>query len=58
MIEEHEEYFIYEFICNGINGIKLWLMGFGEEVEILAPMELREEIKESVFKMMKIYSNG
>lgn len=58
MIEEHEEYFIYEFICNGIKGIKLWLMGFGEEVEILAPMELREEIKESVFKMMKIYSNG
>lgn len=56
VIEENDEYFIYEFICNGTKGIKLWLMGFGHDAEILEPRELRDEIKEEVIKMMGIYS--
>ncbi|GKU24351.1 WYL domain-containing protein [Clostridium folliculivorans] len=56
ILEENEEYFIYEFTCNGVSGIKLWLMGFGADAEVLEPYELREEIRETVENMMKIYS--
>ena len=57
IVEEDEDYFTYEFICNGTMGIKLWLMGFGGEAEVLEPVELREEIKETVEKMMKVYTH-
>ena len=58
MIEEENEYFIYEFICNGIKGIKLWLMGFGAEAEVLEPITLRNEIAEEVEKMFAVYQRG
>ncbi|KGK86571.1 WYL domain-containing protein [Clostridium sp. HMP27] len=55
IIEEDENYFKYEFICNGTKGIKLWLLGFGGQAEILEPVELREEMKEIVQNMIKVY---
>ena len=54
--EEDENYFNYEFICNGTKGIKLWLMGFGGEAEVLEPVKFREEMKETVENMVKAYS--
>lgn len=58
IIEEGEEHFIYEFLCNGTQGIKLWLMGFGADAEILEPIEFRNEIKENIQKMITIYQKG
>ena len=58
MIEENDNDFIYEFICNGTAGIKIWLMGFGPDAEVIAPKELREEIRESVKEMIKIYEKS
>lgn len=55
IVEENEDYFIYEFTCNGIQGIRLWLMGFGAEAEVLEPRELREEIKSNIKEMYKNY---
>ncbi|OOM78805.1 WYL domain-containing protein [Clostridium sp. BL-8] len=55
MVEEDKDYFIYEFICNGTKGIKLWIMGFGGDAEVLEPVELREEIKEMAENMIKTY---
>lgn len=55
IVEEGEDYFTYEFICNGTKGIKLWLMGFGGEAEVLEPMEFSDEIKETVESMIKTY---
>lgn len=55
IIKEYENYFDYEFICNGTKGIKLWIMGFGGDAEVLEPKEFREETKESVKSMGKIY---
>lgn len=55
MIEEDKEYFTYEFICNGYKGIKLWLLGFGGEAEVLEPVELREEIKAEVINLYHKY---
>lgn len=57
IVREDDEYFDYEFICNGTKGIKLWLMGFGGEAEVLEPESLRNEMKKSVEEMIKIYSN-
>lgn len=55
IVEEDEDYFTYEFICNGTKGIKLWLMGFGGEAEVLEPIGFREEMKETVEIMFKTY---
>lgn len=55
LIEENEDYFIYEFVCNGTFGIKLWIMGFGADAEVLEPAVFREEIIESVRNMNKVY---
>lgn len=56
MVEEDRDYFTYEFTCNGTDGIKLWLMGFGGEAEVLEPVEFREEIKKIVERMLKVYN--
>ncbi|MGH4120965.1 helix-turn-helix transcriptional regulator [Clostridium sp.] len=55
LIEENEEYFVYEFVCNGTFGIKLWIMGFGADAEVIEPVVFREEIMESVRNMNKVY---
>ncbi|MBX4263123.1 helix-turn-helix transcriptional regulator [Clostridium estertheticum] len=58
IVEENKDYFTYEFICNGTQGIRLWLMGFGAEAEVLEPMELREEIISDLMGMYKNYNLG
>lgn len=55
VISENENYFDYEFICNGTMGIKIWLLGFGGDAEVLEPVELREEMVEELKVLMKIY---
>ena len=55
LLEENEEDFIYEFIFNGTYGIKLWLMGFAADAEVLEPVAFREEIIDSVRSMNKVY---
>lgn len=54
--EEDNNYFIYEFLSNGIDGIFIWLMGFGEYALILEPKELKERIRLSVNRMSTIYN--
>jgi predicted DNA-binding transcriptional regulator YafY len=55
ILEETEEYFKYEFSCFGYKGIKLWLMGFGSDAEVLEPVELREEIISDIKGMVNNY---
>jgi|GEM_PF-1609666 len=55
LIEENEDYFVYEFVCNGTYGIKLWIMGFGGDAEVIKPVEFREEIIESIKNMNMVY---
>jgi len=55
LIEENEDNFIYEFVCNGTFGIKLWIMGFGADAEVIAPVVFREEIIDSIKNMNKVY---
>lgn len=54
-VDGNDDYFIYDFNCHGTAGIKLWLMGFGPNAEVLEPVELREQIKNDVEKMVELY---
>ncbi|HEY8890536.1 MAG TPA: WYL domain-containing protein [Clostridium sp.] len=55
LIEKNEDYFVYEFVCNGTYGIKLWIMGFGADAEVIEPVKFREEIIDSIKNMNKVY---
>jgi len=55
LIEENENNFTYEFVCNGTYGIKLWLMGFAADAEVIEPLEFRKEIIDSIRNMNKVY---
>ncbi|MBM3710328.1 MAG: WYL domain-containing protein [Actinobacteria bacterium] len=45
-----------EFEIEGLSEIKIWVLGFGANVEVLEPKELRDELKEIAAKIQKIYS--
>ncbi|MBC7334389.1 MAG: WYL domain-containing transcriptional regulator [Actinobacteria bacterium] len=40
----------------GLDEIKRWILGFGKEVEVLEPEELRKEIEKETEEIRKIYS--
>ncbi|MEI7616802.1 MAG: transcriptional regulator [Actinomycetota bacterium] len=47
---------IAQFEVGGLSEIKIWILGFGENVEVLEPPELRQELKEAAEKINRIYS--
>lgn len=46
---------IYEVKVNGIEEISQWILGFGENAEVLEPKELREKIGSTARKLSRIY---
>lgn len=46
---------IYEVKVNGIEEISRWILGFGENAEVLEPKELREKVKTTIENLRKIY---
>ncbi|WP_037283985.1 helix-turn-helix transcriptional regulator [Saccharibacillus sacchari] len=42
IVEENEDFFIYEIQVNGVTEIRPWLRGFGSSCEVLAPADLRQ----------------
>lgn len=45
-----------EFEVEGLSEIKIWILGFGQSVEVLEPKELRDDIKNTAIKIYKNYS--
>jgi predicted DNA-binding transcriptional regulator YafY len=39
------------------NGILMWLLSQGDRVEVLAPQKLRQEMKETLLRMLEQYQN-
>jgi predicted DNA-binding transcriptional regulator YafY len=37
--------------------LRWWLQGFGDKVEVLAPKALREEFRDAVQRMAKMYGS-
>jgi len=58
-IEENKEsnFIIYEAQMNGITEIKSWILSMGSYVEVLAPKELRVELREEIAKTLNLYNN-
>ncbi len=44
-----------EFNVDGLSEIKIWVMGFGENVEVLEPSELKEDIAKTLEKTLLLY---
>ena len=44
-----------EIQVNGDNGVILWILQQGENVEVLSPQNLREKVKKRIEKMYRIY---
>lgn len=47
---------IFEATVAGIEEIAIWIMGFGKEAEVLAPVELRDCVRDHALTMAEIYS--
>lgn len=50
-------YLIFEAKMSGITEIKSWILSMGSNVEILEPVNLKEELKKELYKTMKIYKS-
>jgi len=42
---------------SGLEEISWWILGYGDQAEVLAPTELRQKIKQRAQGMMKLYGN-
>lgn len=54
--KEKDSALLYSVKVKGIEEISRWILGFGEMVEVLEPEELRENIRETILKMQRLYS--
>ena len=43
---------------DGLNEIVWWILGYGPEVEVLGPPELRQRVAEMAKRMLKLYTPG
>jgi len=50
-----DDTYLLETTVQDTNELRWWLLGFGENIEILEPLNLREEFKRISNEMEKIY---
>lgn len=50
-----DEWSIYELEVRGTQGIILWLLQQKDEIEVLSPQSLRDEVKEIIGRMYQVY---
>lgn len=53
---KESEWLEVEIEVNGFQGILFWILQQAEFVEVLGPIELRQEVKEKIRKMQEIYA--
>lgn len=46
---------IIEFFVKGIDGIKVWILGFGNNIEVVEPLKLRQAVRSAAENMIKLY---
>ncbi len=42
----------------GIREVRIWVLGWGADVEVLAPDALRDEVQAHAARMIEIYGGG
>ena len=53
--ESTDKYDILEFTCNGLEGVKAWILGFGEYIDVIAPIELKDSIENEFEDVYNLY---
>ena len=43
-----------EFLVDGLGEIRWWILGYGDQVEVLAPVALRKRIARTAKRMAKL----
>ena len=57
-VETHDDYSVFSYFLTTDYDFKQDILSFGDKVEVLEPMSLREEIKGLINKMLNRYNNG
>ena len=57
-VETHDDYSVFSYFLTTDYDFKQDILSFGDKVEVLEPMSLREEIKGMINKMLNRYNNG
>lgn len=55
--QEEEQTFLFEHKVVGSQGLRIWLLSFGHQVEVVAPRSLRDEMKEEIQNMQQLYDD-
>ncbi|MGM0369561.1 MAG: helix-turn-helix transcriptional regulator [Bacillota bacterium] len=55
IVEQTKEKFTLKSTIRGIDGLKIWLLSLGADVEVIKPQSLREEMREEAAEMLGIY---
>lgn len=55
IIEEDDGTIIYTAKACGYKSVMRWILGFGSEAEVLEPVELREKVRDELFKSTERY---
>ena len=45
-----------EFVIDGLGEIRWWILGYGDQVEVIKPKALRDKIAKTAQEMAKINS--
>ncbi len=46
----------FQVVVDGLTEIRWWILGYGAQVEVLEPLELRRDIRNAIQQMQQIYS--
>ncbi len=46
----------FSVVVDGLTEIRWWILGYGAQVEVLEPSELRDDIRQSIEQMRRIYT--
>ncbi|KGA95873.1 hypothetical protein AJ85_18075 [Alkalihalobacillus alcalophilus ATCC 27647 = CGMCC 1.3604] len=49
------KYTIFDVKVLGMDGILFWILGQQDRVKVISPEELRNKVKDIIFRMTKIY---
>ena len=56
-VTEKEDYQLVETTINGWNGVKMFLLSQWDNIEVLQPQELRQDMKETIEDMLQRYQD-
>ena len=57
-LRKEDDYYIYEDEVIGLNSLRSWILSFGSSIQVIEPLSLAEEIKDSARQRLLNYEDG